>query len=247
MQNWLRKKLAFIKHTPFHPQWLINKPAFFNEKIKHLNECTVLDVGCADRWVEAVLPENCRYLGIDYPATGSELYAANPDVFADASCLPIQSDKIDVVTLFEIIEHLESPQEALQEAYRVLKPGGSLWLTVPFIYPIHDAPFDFQRLTTFGLMRDLTAAGFVDINITSKLNAVQTSCLLLNIALSGAMLVAAKEKRLSIVLLPLVILLIVLLNLAARLSGRVLSNWPGLTNGYSVIAVKRQRDLLSKA
>ncbi len=244
MQNWLRKKLSFIKHTPFHPQWLLNKPAFFKAKINQLNQCSVLDVGCAYRWVETELSKNCHYIGIDYPATGTELYAATPDIFANASCLPIQSDKFDVVTLFEIVEHLESPQEALKEAYRVLKPGGSLWLTVPFLYPIHDAPFDFQRLTSFGLFRDLTTSGFVDINITSDLNAVQTSCLLLNLSLSGAMIVAAKEKRLSIILLPGVILLIVLINLAGRLSGRLLSNWPGLTNGYAVSAVKRQTDVL---
>lgn len=242
MQNWLRKKLSFIRHTPFHPQWLLNKPAFFKEKINQLNKCTVLDVGCAYRCVETELSKNCQYIGIDYPATGTALYAAKPDIFANASCLPIQSNKIDVVILFEIVEHLESPKEALKEAFRVLKPEGSLWLTVPFLYPFHDAPFDFQRLTSYGLIRDLTTAGFVDINITSHLNAVQTSCLLLNLSLSGAMIVAAKEKRLSIVLLPLVILLIVFINLAARLSTSILSNWPGLTNGYAVSAIKRQTD-----
>jgi hypothetical protein len=42
----------------------------------------------------------------------------------------------------------------------VLRPGGALLLTIPFLWPEHEQPWDSQRFTHFGLRRRLEAAGF---------------------------------------------------------------------------------------
>jgi hypothetical protein len=47
----------------------------------------------------------------------------------------------------------------------VLVPGGALWLTVPFVGPLHEQPYDFYRYTEFALEELLSAAGFVDIEL----------------------------------------------------------------------------------
>ena len=52
------------------------------------------------------------------------------------------------------------PAAFLAEAARVLKPGGVLFLTVPFLWPLHESPCDACRHTCFSLQRLLTAAGF---------------------------------------------------------------------------------------
>lgn len=72
-------------------------------------------------------------------------------VIGDALALGIGSDAVDVVLCTEVLEHLPEPQRAIDEMFRVLKPGGTLLLTTRFLFPIHDAPHDYFRFTKYGL------------------------------------------------------------------------------------------------
>jgi len=76
-------------------------------------------------------------------------------VVTDAQHLGLASEAFDVVLCTEVLEHLPEPQAAIDEMFRVLKPGGTLILTTRFLFPIHDAPHDYFRFTKFGL-RHLT-------------------------------------------------------------------------------------------
>ena len=60
------------------------------------------------------------------------------DVVMDASALPIATAAVDAVLALEVLEHLDSPQRLLDEASRVLRPGGHLVITVPFMFGVHD-------------------------------------------------------------------------------------------------------------
>jgi SAM-dependent methyltransferase len=78
--------------------------------------------------------------------------ARKPDVVADVCDMHMFADQsVDVIFMVEVLEHVKTPQLALDEMHRVLKPGGRLFLSTPFILPIHDAPYDFYRYTQFGL------------------------------------------------------------------------------------------------
>ena len=64
-----------------------------------------------------------------------------------------------------MLEHLEHPKKVLQEAYRLLKPGGVGWITMPFLNQIHADPNDYQRWTDTKLQQVLTEIGFMQIEI----------------------------------------------------------------------------------
>jgi SAM-dependent methyltransferase len=72
-------------------------------------------------------------------------------IIGDTQALGIADATFDVVLCTEVLEHLPQPQQAVDEMFRVLKPGGQLLLTTRFLFPIHDAPHDYFRYTKYGL------------------------------------------------------------------------------------------------
>jgi SAM-dependent methyltransferase len=74
-----------------------------------------------------------------------------PDTVGDAHSLPFEDNSFGHIICTEVLEHLHTPQKAVDEMYRVLKPEGSLILTTRFVYPLHDVPNDYFRYTKYGL------------------------------------------------------------------------------------------------
>jgi len=72
-----------------------------------------------------------------------------PDFVADvqqlAGAVPVEA--YDLVICTEVLEHVEDPRGAIEQIRRVLKPGGILLATTPFIVPYHPDPTDYWRLT----------------------------------------------------------------------------------------------------
>lgn len=145
---------------------------------------TVVDIGCADRRIARYLPAGCDYIGLDYPGTALGLYGTRPDLFADARRLPFADRSIDGIILKDVLEHVAGPQLALAECARVLRPGGVVVVWMPFMYPVHDAPHDYQRFTEHGLAAYLRENGFDVSRCSQVLAPVGTACLLGCLALA---------------------------------------------------------------
>lgn len=73
------------------------------------------------------------------------------DTVASVYEIPFPDDHFDIVLCMSVLEHLENPPKAIEEMRRVLKPSGKIIVSVPFLFPIHDAPGDYWRFTKFGL------------------------------------------------------------------------------------------------
>ena len=74
------------------------------------------------------------------------------DIVADAQNMPlIPSESADCALFVSVLQHLPSPQKAINEAFRVLRPGGIIYVNVPFIFVYHRDPEDFNRLSVPGL------------------------------------------------------------------------------------------------
>lgn len=116
----------------------------------------VLEIGAGNGFlrpvVKAELPD-ALYVGGDIAPT------ERTDVVLDAGMLPIASQSVDVVLAVEVLEHLPDPRALLSEASRVLRPGGRLILTVPFMFGVHDF-VDYQRFTPLGFQRMAEGSGF---------------------------------------------------------------------------------------
>lgn len=98
----------------------------------------IVDVGCGDGAATALaaqLNPGHRIVGIDWSADALArarsrgLTVVRAEV--EPAGLPIASGCCDVVVMSELIEHLVDPDTALEEARRILKPGGALLLSTP--------------------------------------------------------------------------------------------------------------------
>ncbi|MFC4250413.1 class I SAM-dependent methyltransferase [Sinimarinibacterium flocculans] len=234
----LRRFVDSLRHTPLHPQWLLSDRRIVTGKLRTLGSGHILDIGCADRWVEAKLPAGCEDTGIDYFVTGSLMYGASPDAFADAAALPLRDASVDAVVILEVIEHLPSPRQALHEIARVLRPGGQLLLSVPFLYPIHDAPYDFQRFTEHGLAHEIELAGMRVCELRPSLGAVQTAGLIVCLALGGMAAESVRRRSLGVLLFPFAALAVSIINVTAWVAGKLLPGWTAVTAGYVAVARK---------
>ena len=145
--------------------WLIyNIGDNFLAKFSPLYTGTLYDLGAGESpYKDFFLQYATHYIAVDW--SGS-YHATKADIAADLNKpLPIDSSVADTVVSLSVMEHLCEPQMMLNEAFRILKPGGAMVLQVPWQWWIHEAPYDFFRYTPYGLNYLFEKAGFVDINI----------------------------------------------------------------------------------
>ncbi len=73
------------------------------------------------------------------------------DYHYDIHDLKFEDESFDAVVCWSILEHVPYPQKAIRELHRVLKPDGKIWVQLPFLYPFHEAPKDYWRVSPDGL------------------------------------------------------------------------------------------------
>ncbi|RMD95949.1 MAG: class I SAM-dependent methyltransferase, partial [Calditrichaeota bacterium] len=111
----------------------------------------ILDFGCGNGAQTILLPETSHVLAADIDRADllrlqgvlreNKIRHILPLQF-DGDRLPVRSQSIDMAISFEVLEHVADESTALQELYRVLKPGGQLILSVPnkwWIFETHGA------------------------------------------------------------------------------------------------------------
>jgi hypothetical protein len=126
----------------------------------------------------------------------------------------------------------------MREIQRVLTGEGSLFLKVPFLYPIHDAPSDFHRWTSFGLCQLAKRHGFRIVKQRHIGDPLETAALLANIAFSKAVLRWIRAFNVLMVLGLLLPPAIILFNLIAALASGLSSSDEMMPHGYFLILQK---------
>lgn len=126
----------------------------------------LLDAGAGECAYKKLF-NHCDYKSIDLAVGDSQWNYERVDYIAPLDNMPIEDATFDVVLCTQVLEHLTKPLESVKEMFRVLKPGGYLFLTVPMSQEEHQIPFDFFRYTSYGLKYICSEAGFVDIEVVS--------------------------------------------------------------------------------
>jgi len=117
----------------------------------------LLDLGCGNKpYKEWYAPLTDSSIGCDAVQSSENVV----DTICLASSLPYENDSFETVFSTQVLEHVFEQQQMINEAYRVLKQGGSLILSVPFTWELHEEPYDFFRITKYGLKEMFEKSGF---------------------------------------------------------------------------------------
>lgn len=96
--------------------------------------CNILDVGCGSGWSSFLLAEKGYSVsGVDLDSNAFEPSETQDCRFYAGSVmeLPFPDNTFDIVTSYQMLEHVPNPELGLQEMLRVLKPGGKFCLVGP--------------------------------------------------------------------------------------------------------------------
>jgi len=128
----------------------------------------LLDCGCGKMPYKKYILQNSqvtKYVGLDIEGALNYDSTIKPDFTWNGVKMPFDNDSFDCAIGTEMLEHCPYPEIVLSEIYRVLKPGGIFFFTVPFLWPLHEAPHDEYRYTPFSLERHIKKSGFNSISI----------------------------------------------------------------------------------
>lgn len=192
-----------IKFNIYNIQIYFIRKSIFSFIKNNLNklEGKLLDVGCGKMPYKEFILKNSKittYVGIDIEKAHYDDVIVS-DLIWDGENIPVEDSSFNNILLTEVLEHCPSPKVVLDEANRVLVTGGNILITVPFIFPLHESPYDEYRYTPYSLKRILEECKFRDIEI-KFLGGVNAAIAL--------MLSFHKNKYFKLLMMPLIYLLI---------------------------------------
>ena len=135
----------------------------------------IFDIGAKDErgtYAFGSPPSDAKVVSVDI-APGPHV-----DLVADAHDLHmVQDDSVDCVISVSVLEHVRHPQKVVAEIYRILKPGGIIYVNIPFVFAFHGAPDDFYRFSCNGIR--ILCESFEEIDAGFNRGPASTMCDLL--------------------------------------------------------------------
>ncbi len=110
----------------------------------------VLDAGAGEARHRIQFPRG-RYFALDAGYGDANWDYSKIDICGDLEHIPLRNDSVDCILCMVVLEHTRNPRQVLLEFARVLKPGGTLIMVVPFLWEEHQAPHDYFRFTRYGV------------------------------------------------------------------------------------------------
>ena len=159
--------------------------------------------------------------------------AKGPDIVADGTRIPVASATMDTVICLETLEHVLDPCAVLDDLSRVLRSGGVLLLSVPFLFRLHGVPQDFWRFTEYQVIRMVERSGLQTLHLEALGGFPTVICEMVKQTLSDIRC-APIRWALGILFLPVAGIWLGVERLAASPRSVVRR----FTTGYAVLAIK---------
>lgn len=191
----------------------------------------LLDVGCGSKPYRSLF-EVDEYVGLDIDNEVSRKRGV-ADNYYDGTEFPFPAASYNVVLCNQVLEHVFNPDDFLREISRVLRPGGLLLLSVPFVWDEHEQPYDYARYSSFGLRALLEKQGFRILQ-HHKLGADAST--LFQLANAYLFKVSQGWRRPYTLLLTATIM--ALINIMGIIAGKILPGNPDLYLDHVVLAEK---------
>ncbi len=114
-----------------------------------------IDIGGGDKR----LHDNIYNTNIDYDD--------DTDLVCDGHFLPFDDNSVDGIFILLVLEHVSDPFGIANEIHRVLKKGGFVFATLPFMQVLHENPKDYYRFTPDGIRKLFSRFGEVKLEVAS--------------------------------------------------------------------------------
>jgi len=176
MANLRETKRRMLEENFFRPRWysVFINPYFINRRgiyramrdfaAQVPEDARILDIGCGIKPYRSLFASP-SYTGIDIEGGGHSDATKHADAYYDGLSIPFPDASFDAAICTQVFEHASDPEKLAKEISRVLTSGGKAIITMPFVYPEHEIPYDFRRFTRYEHARVLEKAGFADIRI----------------------------------------------------------------------------------
>lgn len=112
----------------------------------------LVDLGCGNAPLAGIYKDRVSsFIWADWENTQHQEF--NLDIEVDLNNdLPFEDESFDTVLLSDVIEHSAQPDALFSEVARILRPGGHIIIGVPFMYWLHEEPYDYHRYTRHKLL-----------------------------------------------------------------------------------------------
>jgi len=138
-----------------------------------------LDIGCGSK-PYADLYKSTEYIGLEIDSPEARAKRGGADHFYDGETFPFPDETFDSVVTNQVFEHVFNPEVFLKEVHRILKPEGTMLMTVPFVWDEHEQPWDFARYSSFGIRAILEKNGFLIVEQRKSIDDIRVIFQLLN-------------------------------------------------------------------
>ncbi len=168
---------------------------------------SLLDIGCGKMPYKNYILKNSMvdaYIGLDIENALIYDKDVKPDYTWDGKVMPFEDNSFNCAFATEVLEHCPDPEIVLKEVFRVLKPNGIFFFTVPFLWNLHEVPHDEYRYTPFSLERHLKKSKFKDIDIKATGGWHASMAQMLGLWVRRSPLSKKKRKFISFVLKPII-------------------------------------------
>jgi len=153
-------------------------------------EGKLIDIGCGQKPYKKMFMKRfpqLQYLGIDFPmfSLNKDFNASKPDFYFNSKylenfTLPFKSNCFNHVVSFQVMEHHKKPEIFIKEIVRIVKRGGYIIISFPFIWGLHELPSDYYRYTEFLIDNLLKANNCTIIKIFRQGTFLSTVSMLAN-------------------------------------------------------------------